>query len=149
MSFKMIKYYDEPRVRAFFINIYKVNFTKAKHSISFQSKTHLILLFEAIYWGVVWFLVGTVLCPMNWKNLDTLLQLALSYRISDRVENVSLTEKMIVGWRKHRTVCYVWKEFNRVEFFDLFLGLSGCMRFSFVLLQKHSLSIDQCWVFST
>ena len=33
----------------FFINIYKVNFTKTKYGIRFQSKARLILLFEAIY----------------------------------------------------------------------------------------------------
>ena len=77
----------------FFINTYKVNFTKTKYSITFQSKAHLILLFEAIYWRVAWFRMGTILCSLIWKTHNTFLRLVLSYQTSNRTENVPLSEK--------------------------------------------------------
>ena len=56
----------------FFINIYKVNFTKTKHIIRFQSKTNLILLFEAIYRRVTWYHIGIILCSLNCSKLSNL-----------------------------------------------------------------------------
>jgi len=116
----------------FFINIYKVNLTKTKHSIRFQSKVQLIPLFEAIYRWVDWFRVGTILCPMNCFRLSNLRQR----------RKCAIERKKIFGWHNVQTVCWVWKEFYRVEFFDLSLGSSGGVRFGVVFLQKNSLSID-------